>query len=133
MRKRALKPSLPFNVEPGDLVLIGAPGVSQPADWFVATVLLVAGDEVATMHMPPSHSGVMRQFLPITHVRAVAAGDQYVALKRFRDEAHEAVTAEWRAVQAAEKALGDARAAAWAKLDEIGATARRVAAQERRP
>lgn len=104
-------------VAAGDTVLIGKPGVSMPGDWFVATVLLVADDEVATVHDYAGNTN--RQFFPISHIRAVGP---YPELSAFKERARIAVDEARKAVDEATEALVKARDAVWAKLDEIGAS-----------
>ncbi len=105
-----------ITIATGDLVLIGAPGVSMPGDWFVATVLLVCGDEVATAHTPAGQSEPQRQFIPVTHIRAAG---EYAALREYQDRCREVIGDAHKRVREAEQALGNARDAVWAKLDEI--------------
>ena len=103
-------------VKAGDRVLIGSPGVSMPSDWFFATVLLVEGDEIATVHTCPSTQEPQRQFLPITHVRAVGS---YEAMREYQKTCAESVRALRENVDEAGRALVAARDAVWARIDEF--------------
>jgi hypothetical protein len=113
-------PNKALQLVAGDTVLIGTPGVSMPSHWWHATVIYVAGDEIATEHTPPSNSRPQRQFLPITDVRAVGS---YAFLREFQETATKAVGDLSKGVDDATQALGRARDAVWAKLDEIAAAA----------
>lgn len=115
---KARNPNKALQLVPGDTVLIGAPGVSMPGHWWHATVIYVAGDEIATEHSPPGNAGLQRQFMPITHVRAVGS---YAFLHDFQETARKAVEDLSKGVADAAQALGRARDAVWAKLDEIAA------------
>lgn len=104
------------SVKVGDTVLIGAPGVSMPGDWFFATVILVCDGEVATEHMPPSQSGMQRQFFPISYIRGAG---EYPALREFQERARAEVADLKQPIKDAELALDAARAAVWQKLDAL--------------
>lgn len=103
-------------VSVGDLALLGAAGVSMPGDWFVATVLMVFEEEIAAAHTPSGQSDPQRQFLPITHIRAVGS---YSDLRAYQDKCREIIGDLRKTVDAAGDALVIARATVWAKLDEI--------------
>lgn len=115
MKKRSA-----LKIAAGDEVLVGTPGISMPGDWFMATVLLVCGDEIATEHTPAGQSSPQRQFLPLEDVRAVGP---YAELSAFKERARLAVKDKRDAVDAAGHALHRAREDVWSKLDEIGADA----------
>jgi hypothetical protein len=105
----------------GDKVLLGSV-TSKPMDWFMATVLLVTGGEIATEHSPASNGSLpVRQFLPIGHVRAVSSA--YERLFLFQRQCHEGLAEQIGKVNDAEHALATARNEMWAALDAINASA----------
>lgn len=108
-----------LSLQPGERVLVGAPGVSMPGHWFVATVLWTDGAEVLTEHGDTTGTVLYRQVLRIEDVRAV--GD-YVQLMTFQDRCRDEVKDLRGHVNECEAALGAARDAVWKKLDEIAAS-----------
>lgn len=85
----------------------------MPADWFIAKVLWTDSYELLTEHVA---SRRFRQVLTIGEVVKVGA---IATLTALQQEACNAVGIEQRAVREADRALGKARAAVWAKLDEL--------------
>lgn len=125
-RKRQSKVSAGLQPAVGEQVLIGTPGISMPRDWFLATILWSdpSRGEVVTEHCPPGgNTTPYRQVLSVAHVRAIGTPRE---LERFRASAAKAVETHWRKVRKCESALSSARSAVWARLDEIGAKARRL-------
>ncbi len=100
----------------GDWVLIGAPGISMPGDWFHAQVIWFDDEEVLTAHTPPSGMGTQRNLSSRSQIRM--AGD-YVALTEFQERCRKEVADLRAKVNEAERALGAARDAVWKRLDEI--------------
>ena len=101
-------------VKAGDLVLTGMRGITMPSDWLFCKVLLVAGNEIATEH--EASGGMQRQFQHIDRVLLVGDVPRLAAFKR---NAIRAVAKLQKRVRDREHALGQARDAVWAKLDEI--------------
>lgn len=115
MKKRQKRTTL--RVKPGDCVLIGRPGITMPSDWFGAIVMWVGGPDILTEHTPAGGQ-CYRQVLDISHVRAVGSWEE---LRAYQRRCQELVDAEQKKVWETESALGRARDAVWAKLDEIAA------------
>jgi hypothetical protein len=109
----------------GDLILAGHPGTTMPDDWFLAKVLWTDGDDVLTEHAPPGGDRY-RQVLHVAHVRAIGSIPE---LAEFQHKAREAVAEMTSQVKVAEAELGRARAAVWAKLDQIDAAVPRLKAE----
>ena len=109
----------PATVKAGDVVLIGKAGIARPRHWFVANVLWADRHEILTEHQLPDSGEMQRQVLDIAYVRAVGP-TRYLA--RYQRVCCEAVDALDRAIYDAEQALGAARDALWAKLDELELT-----------
>ena len=102
----------------GARVLIGTPGITDPADWWFATVLWTDGCEVLVQQ------GGIAGATPHTAIHMVdlvrAVGD-LTFLAIFKAQASEAVGESRLAVRDAELALGKARDAVWAHVRAIGA------------
>lgn len=107
-----------LNLKPGDKVLLGRSGISDPGDWWHGSVLWVGDTDILV------HQGGMADLNPhnalhdLDMVRAV--GDTAFLLE-FKKRASEAVRETRQAIAEAEQALVAARAAMWVKITEIGA------------
>lgn len=113
-RKNNARPALPI----GGMVLLGMPGVSMPADWHIGRVVWTDGVEVLVEQYGLGGNNPHKALHDAGYVRAI--GD-VPTLGAFRRKAEAAVDGLWQQVRDAEVALGAARDAVWAKLDEIGA------------
>lgn len=117
-RARAKASRKPVALQPGDLVLIGSPGITMPGDWFFAKVRWTEGADVLVEQYGLGGTGRFHQLHSIADVRAV--GD-VAFLNDFEKRCREEVRSLSEQVSACERALGAARDAVWSKLDEIGA------------
>ena len=102
----------------GARVLTGLPGISDPGDWRHATVLWTDGAEVL-LRKADFGGKDWNDLVPITNIRAI--GDR-AFLEEFRVAAAREIAGLRGALKAAKDAVEEARAAMWARLDEIGAT-----------
>lgn len=110
--KRSATPTL----KPGDTVLLGSPGITLPSDWWLARVLLVCDDEIATEHQVASGAGPQRQFLHVGWVRAIGSIDELIMIK---DAVRRLTAPLCQHVRHCEAALAGARAAAAASIQDI--------------
>lgn len=118
MAKRKAAKAARIEVKPGDAVLISFGVASMPEDWQIARVLWADGEDVLLDRHSRSVGEDFRQVLTIDHVRAV--GDVSFLID-FKERCRKAVKELSDRVHDCETALGAARAAVWAKLDEIAA------------
>ena len=124
-RPARMKPKAPpqIDLQPGDKVLLGLAGISDPLDWHLGEVLWTDGKEVLVQQQGIAGANPHKALHDISYVRA--AGERR-ALIAFREAAWKAVQDLVEVVNKKESELGAAREAVWSKLGEIGASVARV-------
>jgi len=115
MGKRKLS-SLGSRVTAGCYVLCGPTDRFHGVDWYLAKVLLVAGDEIVTEHNPPSGGYVCRQIESTDRVIAIGSISH---LSAFKERARKLMEGESKKIRDAESALGRARSEAAQLLAEL--------------
>ena len=116
--QRAAARDLP---EVGSYVLLGLSGVSMPRDWQFGFVQWVDGEDVLVRKSAGGKN--WNQLHPLSDVRAIGPVS---ALLAFRDRAAFPIKDLTARVDEASSLLGEARAAVWRRLDEIGTSVPRL-------
>ena len=113
-KRRRKNAAIKVNV--GDQVLLGN-YAAMPGDWFMALVVWAEGDELLVRR-----SEVTGQFYhQVTHIDWVRASGEVEYLRQTQRACRDAMRDLARKVYDADSALGAARAAMWAALDEMKA------------
>jgi hypothetical protein len=109
------KPATGIVVAAGDLVLLGG-YASMPGDWHLARIVWTDGENILVEHH--GLAGNDRQ-LDVQHIGRVRAVGTIPELRDYKDRCRKETETLWREVREAENALGRARDAVWARLDEM--------------
>lgn len=102
--------------EPDVTVLLGAPGVSMPADWWVGVVKWSDDEEVLVEQYGIGGTNPHHQLHSVAHVRASGTVAELVD---FRASCIAELAPLIDAVRAAENALTEARRAVYRQLDAM--------------
>lgn len=116
MKRPRTKSAPRITVKAGDYALIGGTAASFPNNWFLALVLWADHRDVLLDRRDGTGTEQWRQLEPIGHVRAVGSIEQLVAVK---ETARLAVRELAQKADEATEAMGRAREAVWAKLEEM--------------
>lgn len=116
-RSKQQKATPTLKVEVNDWVLLGSTRASYPGEWCVGRVLWV-GDNDLLVERSNQHGETWRDHKFMSDIRAVGdLGDLFT----IKEQARIGVKALREAVAEAEQALGAARNALFAKLEELAA------------
>lgn len=114
--RKAKKAAAP-KIGTGDYVLCGGSPASYPSGWYLGEVLW-AGPGDLLIERSTLNGQTWRETVAVSHIRAVGTIDELVTARCWASEAVRDLTG---AINEAEQALEKARAALWARLDEMAA------------
>jgi hypothetical protein len=118
--RKTKKPVL--EIKQGDWVLLGSTRASYPGEWYVGGVLWVGHGDILVRRFATT-GGEYNQLEPFEAVRAVGTHQDLVEVKKI---AADGVRELRKAVSDAESALGRARDALFARLNELAAAEPRI-------
>jgi hypothetical protein len=123
-QRKTAKPRRPaLSIKVGGYVLCGGSTASLPSDWYLGEVLWADERDVLIDRSDQTGTRHWRDVLPIESVRAVGSIAELVDIQHA---AAGAVRALSQNVRECETALGTARAAVWAKVEELAASGLQV-------
>ena len=99
----------------GEKILVAC-YASRPSEWFLATVLWAEGDEILTSHTPQSSCESCHQVLNVSSVACIGSLQELIEFQRHCEREFLELG---KSVSDAEAALGCAREAMWAALDDL--------------
>lgn len=114
-RTARMKPQTEPKPQIGDFVLCGGTRASLPSDWFFGQVIWVGSDDVL-IQRTTQNGQTWRELIHTTAIRAFGTTDDLVSIQ---SAARTAVKDLAQQIREAEVALGRARTALWAKVEEL--------------
>jgi hypothetical protein len=114
-KRRNEQASMDFELKAGDFVLLGGTRASYPSNWYLATVMWIGKTGVAIERS--NQNG--ERWLQTCHRSEIRAIGTIADLCTIQRQASDAVRALVKEVHERESALGSARDAVFAKVDEL--------------